>query len=119
LALSPYDVNEFVDNSEQMIRALEAFIEKEEAGNKLDAAVQAWLRRNLAADLSVIALKGGWCQAFVICLLVERLKQEGNVKIPKPDTRLYVVRNGQIVERQVHRGTNDTVRKASDFLGAV
>src|SRR5215510_16613565 len=32
------------------------------------------------------AAEGWWYQAFIICLLIERLKQEGNIKIPKPDT---------------------------------
>jgi hypothetical protein len=36
--------------------------------------------------VAITSRRTGWCQAFIICLLVERLKQEGNIKIPKPDT---------------------------------
>jgi hypothetical protein len=36
--------------------------------------------------VAITSRRTGWCQAFIICLLVERLKQEGNIKIPQPDT---------------------------------
>ena len=36
--------------------------------------------------VAIASRGGGGVQAFIICLLVERLKQEGNIKIPKPDT---------------------------------